>query len=51
MEHHVRVFLIKEGKIKQLVVIVDPEEDARLRSALNMDGLPRQEVLASSENP
>lgn len=33
MEHHVRVFLVKGGKIKQLVIVVDPEEDARLRSA------------------
>lgn len=42
VEHHVRVFLIKEGKIKQLVVIVDPEEDARLRSSEpGMDGVPR----------
>ena len=31
MEHHVRVFLVKDGKIKQLVIMIDPEEDARLR--------------------
>ena len=32
MEHHVRVFLVKDGKIKQFVIIIDEEEDARLRS-------------------
>ncbi len=29
--HNVRVFLVKDGKIKQLVVITDPEEFAKLR--------------------
>ena len=32
VEHHVRVLLVKGGKIKQLIVIVDPEEDASLRA-------------------
>ena len=32
VEHHVRVFLVKNGKIKQLVVLVDPDEDAKLRA-------------------
>ncbi len=32
MEHHVRVLLVKGGKIKHLIVIVDPEEDASLRA-------------------
>ncbi len=32
MEHHVRVLLVKGGKIKQLIVIVDPEEDESLRA-------------------
>ena len=31
VEHHVRVFLVKNGKIQQLVVLVDPDEDAKLR--------------------
>jgi hypothetical protein len=30
-EHHLRILLIKGDKIKRLIVIVDPEEDARLR--------------------
>ena len=29
---HVRVLLVKGGKIKQLIVIVDPEEDESLRA-------------------
>ena len=32
IEHHVRVFLMKNGKIKRLVVLVDPDEDAKLRT-------------------
>ncbi len=32
MEHHVRVILVKGGKIKHLIVIVDPEEDESLRA-------------------
>lgn len=32
VEHHVRVFLVKNGRIKQLVVLVDPDEDAKLRA-------------------
>ncbi len=31
-EHHVRVLLVKGGKIKHLIVIVDPEEDESLRA-------------------
>ena len=31
IEHHVRVLLVKGGKIKHLIVIVDPEEDESLR--------------------
>ena len=31
LEHHLRILLIKEGKIKRLIVVVDPDEDARLK--------------------
>ena len=31
LEHHLRILLIKDGKIKQLIVVVDPEEDSRLK--------------------
>ena len=30
-EHHLRILLVKEGKIKRLIVVVDPEEDNRLK--------------------
>ncbi len=32
MEHDVRVLLVKGGKIKHLIVIVDPDEDESLRA-------------------
>ena len=31
LEHHLRILLGKEGKINRLIVIVDPEEDSRLK--------------------
>ena len=31
LEHHLRILLIKDGKIKRLIVVVDPEEDSRLK--------------------
>lgn len=31
LEHHLRILLVKEGKIKRLIVVVDPEEDNRLK--------------------
>ena len=31
LEHHLRILLVKEGKIKQLIVVVDREEDSRLK--------------------
>ena len=31
LEHHLRILLVKEGKIKRLIVVVDPEEDTRLK--------------------
>ena len=31
LEHHLRILLVKEGKIKRLIVVVDPEEDIRLK--------------------
>ena len=31
LEHHLRILLVKEGKIKRLIVVVDPEEDSRLK--------------------
>ncbi len=31
LEHHLRILLVKEGKINRLIVIVDPEEDNRLK--------------------
>ena len=31
LEHHLRILLVKEGKINRLIVIVDPEEDSRLK--------------------
>ena len=32
LEHHLRILLVKGGLIKQLIVVVDPEEDAQLRT-------------------
>ena len=34
LEHHLRILLVKEGKIKRLIVVVDPEEDSRLKPAV-----------------
>ena len=31
LEHHLRILLVKEGKITRLIVVVDPEEDTRLK--------------------
>ena len=31
-EHHLRILLIKDGKIKRLIIVVDPEEDGRLKN-------------------
>ena len=31
LEHHLRILLVKKGKIKRLIVVVDPEEDSRLK--------------------
>ena len=31
LEHHLRILLVKEGKIKRLIVVVDPEEDSQLK--------------------
>lgn len=31
LEHHLRILLVKEGKIKRLIVIVDREEDNQLK--------------------
>lgn len=33
-EHHVRVLLGKGGRIKRVIVVVDPDEDARLRGGM-----------------
>ena len=35
-EHHLRILLVKEGKIKRLIVVVDPEEDMRLKNNLGV---------------
>ena len=34
LEHHLRILLVKEGKIQRLVVVVDPEEDSRLKPSV-----------------
>jgi ketosteroid isomerase-like protein len=34
LEHHLCILLVKEGKIKRLIVVVDPEEDSRLKPAV-----------------
>jgi ketosteroid isomerase-like protein len=31
LEQHLRILLVKDGKIKRLIVVVDPEEDNRLK--------------------
>ena len=31
LEHHLRILLVKEDKIKQVIVVVDPEEDSLLK--------------------
>ena len=31
LEHHLRILLVKDGKIKRLIVVVDSEEDNRLK--------------------
>jgi hypothetical protein len=31
LEHHLRILLVKEGKIKNLTVVVDPDEDNQLK--------------------
>jgi len=33
LEHHLRILLVKTSLIKRLIVVVDPEEDAILRSS------------------
>ena len=35
LEHHLRILLVKEGKIKKLIVVVDPEEDGRLKPVVS----------------
>jgi len=35
LEHHLRILLVKEGKIKRLIVVVDPEEDGRLKPVVS----------------
>ncbi len=34
LEHHLPILLVKEGKIKRLIVVVDPEEDSRLKPSV-----------------
>ena len=34
LEHHLRILLVKEAKIKRLIVVVDPEEDSRLKPTM-----------------
>ena len=36
LEHHLRILLVKGGKIKQLTVVVDPDEDLRLKSSVSI---------------
>ncbi len=31
LEHHLRILLVKGGKIKRLIVVADPEEDTSLK--------------------
>ena len=37
LEHHLRILLVKDGLIKRLIVVVDPEEDARLKPTVEND--------------
>ena len=34
LEHHLRILLVKEGKIKQLIIVVDAEEDNLLKPSV-----------------
>ena len=34
VEHHLRILLVKDGLIKRLIVVIDPEEDIRLRNSI-----------------
>ena len=36
LEHHLRILLVKDGKIKQLTVVVDPDEDLRLKNSVSI---------------
>ena len=36
LEHHLRILLVKDGKIKQLTVVVDPDEDLRLKNDVSI---------------
>ena len=35
LEHHLRILLVKEGKIKRLIVVIDPDEDIRLKKQVS----------------
>ena len=35
LEHHLRILLVKEGKIKRLIVVIDPDEDIRLKNQVS----------------
>ena len=35
LEHHLRILLVKEGKIKQLIIVVDAEEDNLLKPSVS----------------
>ena len=35
VEHHLRILLVKGGKIKRLIVVIDPEEDSRLKPSVS----------------
>ena len=34
LEHHLRILLVKGGKIKRLIVVADPEEDTSLKTVV-----------------
>lgn len=36
LEHHLRILLVKGGRIKQLTVVVDPDEDIRLKDSVSI---------------
>ena len=36
LEHHLRILLVKDGRIKQLTVVVDPDEDIRLKNDVSI---------------